>query len=124
MFNHILHLNEIIGIENLDVSNVTDMACMFYKCKNLKKLDLSKWNVSKCIDFNEMFFGCNKLKTTGDLSNWKIHKEADLQYMFAYTTNLSDIGPIETKWILHDTNQISNMFIKSNLQINFKNIKN
>jgi len=38
------------------------MGKMFYKCKSLKYLDLSKFNTKKVTDMNNMFSGCTLLK--------------------------------------------------------------
>ena len=43
-----------IKIDKRDVSNVTDMYCMFFMCEKFTA-DLSKWDVSKIIGINEMF---------------------------------------------------------------------
>ena len=44
-------------ISSWDVSNVTNMAGMFYCCKNFD-CDLSKWDVSNVIDMKSMFDCC------------------------------------------------------------------
>ena len=43
------------GIENWDVSNVTDMRYMFYNCKNFN-CDLSNWDMSNTLRINEMCY--------------------------------------------------------------------
>ncbi|WP_279062318.1 DarT ssDNA thymidine ADP-ribosyltransferase family protein [Campylobacter lanienae] len=45
------------GIENWDVSNVTNMSKMFYNCKNFNQ-PLNNWNVSSVTDMRGMFYGC------------------------------------------------------------------
>lgn len=34
------------------------MECIFYKCYELKSLDLSNWHVSNCEKKNMMFYDC------------------------------------------------------------------
>lgn len=79
------------------------MTSMFYCCINLKKVDLSKWNVEKCLSFKEMFSGCQKLKTPGNLSNWKVNEKADFRSMFENTRKLTGVGPIGEKWLVQDS---------------------
>ena len=57
------------GIEIGNVSNVTDMRCMF---KNVEyfNADLSSWNVYKVNDMREMF--SNTKYFNGDLIFWNI----------------------------------------------------
>ena len=38
------------------------MSCLFYGCKELEKLDLSKYETLKVTDMYGMFGKCNKLK--------------------------------------------------------------
>ena len=47
------------------------MEHMFLECRNVKKLDVSKWNVSKVTKFAEMFRECYSL-TELDLSGWDL----------------------------------------------------
>ena len=48
-------LKEIIGIEKLNTSNVTNMEGMFAICGNLTSLDLSKWDTSNVTTMAFMF---------------------------------------------------------------------
>lgn len=43
---------------------------MFINCAKLKKLDLSKWNISSVTTMDKMFESCKSLKYL-DLSNWE-----------------------------------------------------
>ena len=62
MFMNGLVLQEIRGIENLNVSNVNTFKNMFRGCYELKKLDLSKWTPKESgISVQSMFQGCIKM---------------------------------------------------------------
>ena len=68
-----------LDISKWDTSNVTDMRSMFYECPNFN-CDLSDWNVSKVKDIRCMFFNCHKFNS--DLSRWNTSK---VEYMiFAF----------------------------------------
>ena len=100
LFSNMVNLTEIVGIENLNTSrvtdmsnlfddcsklttialnryishfntsNVTDMSGMFMWCENLERLDLSRFNTENVTDMNSMFSGCKKL-TSLNLFNFK-----------------------------------------------------
>ena len=53
-----MNIKQIIGIENLDVSNVKTMDRMFRHCHELTSLDLHKWNVSNVEIMRQMFNSC------------------------------------------------------------------
>ena len=67
------------GLENWDVSKVTNTGSMFYNCKNLY-CDLSNWNVSNVKDMSYMFYGCKLFES--DLSNWNVSKVINVTEMF------------------------------------------
>ena len=67
MFSTCTFLEEIIGLNNLDVSQVTPIEgfhSLFSSCGQLKKVDISKWNIAKYtanFDFRSMFDNCYKI---------------------------------------------------------------
>ena len=69
-------------IENLDASNITSMKSIFnefcyYGTNNLTNLDLTKWDVSKCEDFDHTFDYC-KLENL-DISGWDFSSTSNLR---------------------------------------------
>ena len=62
-----------IDISDWDVSNVTDMSCMFFSCDELKSVgDISKWDVSNVTNMWNMFDGCESFNQ--DISDWNVYK--------------------------------------------------
>jgi surface protein len=47
--------------KNLDTSNMTSMATMFYSCTTLTSIDLSNFNTTNVTDMGAMFQGCMSL---------------------------------------------------------------
>ena len=115
-FNLLEALTQITGIEHLNTSEVTDMNSMFYGCKVLTQLDVSKfdtknvtdmvWMFGKCAvltrldinkfdtknvtDMGSMFDGCKAL-TQLDVSNFNTENVTDMSSMFRDCTALTTI---------------------------------
>lgn len=101
-------LTEIIGIEDLDVSNCTNLSCTFESCSGLISLDLSKWNVTKCTLLNQMFYRCTSLVSV-NLSGWITTKNTRLDNLFSNCTNLTEIIGLE-EWDTSNVTNMSNIF--------------
>ena len=74
-------LKKIIGIEDLDVSNVKSMDRMFRHCHELTSLDLHKWNVSNVEIMRQLFSNCTSLSEL-NIENWDMGNVTNTQYMF------------------------------------------
>ena len=62
-----------IDISDWDVSNVTNMRALFYRCKDLKSVgNISKWDVSKVTNMGYMFYRCESFNQ--DISDWNVSK--------------------------------------------------
>ena len=83
-------LKTIIGIENLNTSEVEDMAFMFSKCCSLTELDLSGFNTANVYSMLFMFGGCSQLKTL-DISGFNTANVHDMRGMFSGCSQLGTI---------------------------------
>ena len=87
-----MNLTNIKGIEDFDVSNVTNLYYTFGRCAHLKFLDLSRWVVTnKCTTLRQMFSDCNALEYIRGINNWDISNVTDLRNVFFYCENLKEI---------------------------------
>lgn len=77
MFNQLESLTEIIGIDTLDTSIVTDYFCMFYSTK-ISELDLSDFSNMNTAELFAMFTATNYLSTVILPSNFS-RKKPSLQ---------------------------------------------
>lgn len=77
-------------IANLDTSNVTSMAYMFYQCSKLTTLDLSNFNTSNVTNMNSMFLGCKSL-TTLDLTSFNTSNVTSMSYVFNNCLSLTTL---------------------------------
>ena len=95
-----------IDISDWNVSNVTNMAYMFFNCKELKSVgDISSWDVSKVSNMSYMFYNCKKFNQ--DISGWDVSKVADMCAMFKFCRSFNqDIS----KWDVSNVTDMSSMF--------------
>ena len=72
-----------IDISYWDVSNVTNMAYMFFNCEKLESIvDISSWDVSSVYNTSNMFCNCKKIKSVVDISKWNVSNVTDMNSMF------------------------------------------
>lgn len=79
-----------IGLENLNVSKVTDMARMFRDCNKVTSLNIGNWKMSIVKDVSSMFSGCSSL-TKLDISNWDTSSIEDMAALFSYCSKLAEL---------------------------------
>ena len=102
------------SLNNIDVSNITDMSYLFMGGDPLKYVhghsvlsnfdgDISNWNVSNVTDMKYMFSECQYTGKNGDISDWKVSKVNDMDGMFADSNYNGDIS----NW---DVSNVTNMF--------------
>ena len=85
-FNSFASLTNIVGIENLNTSEVTSMNCMFTGCHSLTSIDVSTFDMSKVTDVFGMFSACTNLRTIYCNKTWS--GIADSRDLFQNTTRL------------------------------------
>ena len=84
------NLVSIIGLENLNTENVTNMSNMFEGCKSLESLDLSHFDTRNVEDMSAMFNKCESLETI-DLTGFKTDNLKDVGMMFENCKHLRTI---------------------------------
>ena len=134
MFEGLENLEEIIGLDKLDFSKITDFSNMFRQCKSLKTVDLSKidmssatlfntmfsqctsletvnfgtTNASKVTNFESMFYACTSLKTITGLENFTTSNATSFMYMFQLCSQLKSLDL--SKWDTSNVKTIGAMF--------------
>ena len=79
---------EIIGVENWDTSNVTNMAGLFYECYSLKSIDISGFNTSNVTNISAILYRCRALSSKLDLSNWDVSRVTNMNLIFGSCVSL------------------------------------
>ena len=97
-FNQLQALTQITGIEHLNTSEVTDMYAMFYECKALTQLNVSKFDTQNVTDMCRMFFNCSTL-TQLDVTKFDTKNVTEMRNMFAGCSALTqlDVTKFDTK---------------------------
>ena len=83
-------LKTIIGIENLNTSEVEGMDFMFSECCSLTELDVSGFNTANVWSMLFMFGGCSQLKTL-DISGFNTANVHDMRGMFSGCSQLKTL---------------------------------
>ena len=91
------NLNQVEGIKNLNTKEVTDMADMFYECRDLSSLDVSGFNTEKVTDMSGMFYECISLKLL-DVAKFNTANVKSMSNMFYRCNNLDllDVSDFNT----------------------------
>ena len=84
------NLKQIEGIENLNTTNVTEMASMFYGCSQLTSLDVTHFNTEKVTNMLQMFTDCRCL-TSLDVTNFNTANVTNMGYMFYGCSQLTSL---------------------------------
>lgn len=89
---------ETINLTNIDFDHVTRMDSLFARCRKLKSVNLSGWNVPGLRLCYKMFTDCDKLETVKGIDTWKSFAPNEMYEMFMNCTNLTtvDIDNINT----------------------------
>ena len=93
-FKYMNSYTTIIGLENLNTDNVTDMSHMFEE-SGFVSLDLSHFNTENVENMREMFHDCWLLKNL-DLSSFNTEKVKNMSGMFGGDTNFLEIIDISS----------------------------
>ena len=80
-----------IDLSGLNTAAVTNMAYMFQNCTSLQSLTLTGLNTEKVTSMYQMFQNCSSLQTL-DLSMFNTARVGDMRYLFSGCTSLINIG--------------------------------
>lgn len=92
----------------LDMSNISDVALMFYNCTSLTKVNTDNWKLNKVSNTSNMFRGCSSLVEL-DLSSLDFSNVTNMQSMFTRNTSLVSVGDTSF-WELGKVTNMNYMF--------------
>ena len=110
------------GLENWNVSHVTDMGVIFMSDANLTDISaLANWDTSNVTDLNRAFNVNQSLTSLHGLENWNTSKVTNLNATFANEGSLVDASAI-ANWNTSNVTNMSVLFAGSNAQyVDFSN---
>lgn len=111
---------ENIDLSRFDTKNIVTMCCMFMNCKNLKQLDLSSLSTGNVREMTHMFFRCSSLEQV-NLSGLDTHNVEYMGQMFYGCESLKqlDLSSFNTEKVLYMGEMFSNC--KSLKQLDLSN---
>lgn len=114
MFNGMTNLQNILGLNNLNMSICESSYGLFQNCTSLTTLDLSGWNTSKVTNMSMMFNKCTSL-TSVNMSGWQFNNDCVISAMFNSTSNLKTIIGHEN-WDLSNVKDCALLFYMSGIE--------
>ena len=100
-------LQDVPGMNDWDVSSVTDMSAMFFDALRFNQ-DISAWDVSSVTDMSNMF--ANAQEFNQDIGGWDVSNVTDMWGMFNEAVAFNqDIGG----WDVSNVTDMGNMFTAS-----------
>lgn len=110
MFSGCTNLKEIIGIDELDMYNITNISNMFAMCSSLESLDLSSWRLQNLQYANMMFYSCHSLKEIKGIEKWSTPNLVTVEKMFEYCDVIEhiDLSGWDAKILKHSKYMFNN----------------
>lgn len=90
LFDGFSSLKTVIGLEYIDMRNVSSMENAFRNCSELISVDVSSFNTSNVTTMKGMFSGCTSLTKITGLENFDMKKVNDVSCMFMDCSSLTD----------------------------------
>lgn len=113
-------LKTLDGLENWDVSGVTNMSGMFQNCESLKDVSaVKKWDVSHVTTMGGMFYLCplDALEDYSCFENWDVSSVTTMRNMFyASSKNVKTFKGLEN-WDVSNVTNMNHMFFGASVWI-------
>ncbi|MCB5220787.1 bacterial Ig-like domain-containing protein [Lactiplantibacillus pentosus] len=112
LFANFKNVEQYIGLEKIDTSQVRMMDRVFYNNISLTTLDLSGWDTSSVVWMNNLFGVAVPLSSklvTLNLNGWNTSKVTDMTNMFIYTSSLKTVIGLD-KFNTEKVTRMFNMF--------------
>lgn len=113
MFSFNDGIETLDGLEDLDVSGVTNMNGMFTNCTNLRDVSaVKKWDVSHVTNMNALFYLCplDDMEDFSDFASWDVSSVTNMRNMFyASGKNVKSFKGLEN-WDVSNVTDMNHMF--------------
>ena len=114
-----------IDLSSFETKNVENMSCMFANCNKLKEIDLSSLNTENVTNMSAMFSDCNNLKSL-DLSSFNTQNVKDMSCMFSNCEKLKeiDLSSFDTKNVINMSAMFANCKTLKEIDLSSFNTEN
>lgn len=110
LFSCCHNLQDISGLREWDVSQVTEMPGLFRRCESLRDIGaLESWDTSSVTDMWGAFSGCTLLRNVSPLSGWDVSSVRDMEVMFRGCSTLSSVSAL-SGWDVSSVTDMGRMF--------------
>lgn len=124
-----MNLKEIVGLNKLNVENVTNFEAMFWNCVSLETINLDGWNTSSAKNFSYMFASNGIpmiLKKVEGLENFNTSKVSEMSVMFQ---NARELTVDLSKWDFKKVRYMDNFLyytlaMETTINFNFDDVDN
>ena len=121
-------LKEVIGLENLNTAQTSDMDSMFKDCSSLVSIDLSSFDTTQVSDMKSVFSGCSAL-TALDLSSFQTTRVEKMSSMFSGCSSLKalDLSSFNGRAVENMENMFADCTALTHLDLSYfypKNVGN
>lgn len=101
--------NNSIKLSDIDVSQLSSLEGLFFNSKRTDFSGIEEWDVSKVTNMRNMFKGCETFNE--DISSWNVSKVRDMSNMFTGATNFNrDLSKWQISNTNYNAKFIKNMF--------------
>ena len=110
-------MEDVIDLNSIDTSEITDMSGLFHNFEGILKIDVSKWDVSNVDNTDSMFKGCINLEEIIGIEKWDVSSVENMQDMFRGCEKFNqDIS----KWNVSKVTNNSCMFFYCGIEEKYK----
>ncbi len=102
-------MEDVIDLNSIDTSEITDMSGLFHNFEGILKIDVSKWDVSNVENMDSIFKGCINLEKITGIENWDVSNVENMEDMF-YKCEL--FNQDLSNWNMSKVTNISGMFYR------------
>lgn len=85
-----IHSNDILDLNDIDVSKITDLSYLFENIKPIK-VDMNNWDVSHVTDIHGLFW-VNKIIEEIHIENWDVRNVESAYGAFYFCTNIKELN--------------------------------
>lgn len=101
-------MEDVINLNDIDTSKITDMSKLFASMEGLLKIDISNWDASNVETMENMFRGCVNLEQIIGIENLDVSNVTNMRQMFR---NCNEFNQPLNNWNVSNVTDMMEMFM-------------